>query len=79
AASSLSRRCLKFTIHPYIKDGFFDVDYLDSLPAEYEDELIRHVHFEDSLSLIINGRTNSGVVMRPNNKCKPKSKKADKE
>jgi hypothetical protein len=54
-----------FTIHPYIKDGFFDVDYLNSLPAEYEDELIRHVHFNEPLTMIINGRTNSGVLMRP--------------
>ena len=62
-----------FTIHPYVKDGFFDVEYLDSLPAEYEDELIRHVHFDDPLTMIINGRTNSGVLMRPESK---KSKKA---
>ena len=27
--------------------------------------LIRHVRFEDPLTMIINGRTNSGVVMRP--------------
>jgi hypothetical protein len=54
-----------FTIHPYIKDGFFDVAYLDSQPAKYEDDLIRHVHFEEPLRVIINGRTNSGVVMRP--------------
>ncbi len=68
-----------FTIHPYIKDGFFDVDYLDSQAAEYEDELIRHVHFKDPLTVIINGRTNSGVVMRPKDKCKPKSSKIEKE
>jgi hypothetical protein len=57
-----------FTIHPYIKDGFFDVEYLDSLPAEYEDELIRQVHFKEPLTMIINGRTNSGVLMRPKSK-----------
>ncbi len=68
-----------FTIHPYIKDGFFDVEYLDSLPAEYEDELIRHVHFEESLTMIINGRTNSGVLMRPKSKCLPKDDKTEKE
>ncbi len=68
-----------FTIHPYIKDGFFDVDYLDSLPAVYEDELIRHVHFDDPLTMVINGRTNSGVVMKPKPKCKPKLKKTEKK
>ena len=68
-----------FTIHPYIKDGFFDVDYLDSLPAEYEDELIRHVHFNDPLKMIINGRTNSGVLMRPKVKDKTKTKKTEEK
>jgi hypothetical protein len=56
-----------FTIHPYINDGFFDVAYLDSLPAEYEDDMIRHVHFDKPLTMIINGRTNSGVLLRPVN------------
>jgi hypothetical protein len=64
-----------FTIHPYIKDGFFDVDYLDSLPAEYEDDTIRHVHFDEPLTMIINGRTNSGVLMRPAATTEPKPKK----
>ena len=54
-----------FTIHPYINDGFFDVEYLDSQPAVYEDELIRHVRFDKPVTVVINGRTNSGVVMRP--------------
>jgi len=66
-----------FTIHPYIKDGFFDVEYLDSLPAVYEDDLIRQVHFDDPLTLIINGRTNSGVLMRPQPKQKTKVKKGE--
>ncbi|NVO19202.1 MAG: phosphoenolpyruvate synthase [Bacteroidetes bacterium] len=54
-----------FTIHPYINDGFFDLEYLDSFPAVYEDELIRHVRFEDELMVMINGRSNLGVVMKP--------------
>jgi hypothetical protein len=66
-----------FTIHPYIKDGFFDVEYLDSLPAVYEDDLIRQVHFDDPLTMIINGRTNSGVLMRPQPKQKTKVKKGE--
>jgi hypothetical protein len=54
-----------FTIHPYIGDGFYDEAYLNSLPAEYEDNLIRHVHFENPVKAVINGRTNLGVVLRP--------------
>jgi len=68
-----------FTIHPYIKDGFFDVEYLDSLPAEYEDDLIRHVHFDVPLAMVINGRTNSGVLMRPQPQVQPEPEKNSEE
>ena len=54
------------------------MDYLDSLPAVYEDDLVRHVRFDDPLTMIINGRTNSGVLMRPQTKCQPKKKKIEK-
>ena len=54
-----------FTIHPYNNDGFFDVNFLDSLPAEYEDDMIRHVHFSEPVTVVINGHTNLGVVIKP--------------
>jgi hypothetical protein len=54
-----------FTVHPYIHEGFFDVGYLDSFPALYEDELIRHVRFDSPVTIIIDGKNNKGVVMKP--------------
>ncbi len=33
------------TINPYIGDGFYDPEYLDGLPAVYEDEYFRHIQF----------------------------------
>jgi len=54
-----------FTINPYIKDGFFDIAYLNELPALHEDDLIRHVHFDDPIHVVINGRSNSGIVLKP--------------
>lgn len=57
-----------FTIHPYINDGFFDVEYLNKLPAAYEDEFLRHVHFEKPIRIVIDGRKNLGVVLRPESK-----------
>lgn len=54
-----------FTIHPYINDGHFDVATLNALPAEYEDEYLRHVHFEQPLRIVINGKLNIGLVMQP--------------
>jgi CheY-like chemotaxis protein len=53
------------TINPFIKDGFYDTDYLDGLPALYEDDFIRHVRFEEELVVRIDGRTNRGAVMKP--------------
>jgi hypothetical protein len=47
-----------FTIHPYINDGFFDVNFLNSFPAEYEDDLIRHVRFDEEMLVIFNARNN---------------------
>ncbi len=53
-----------FTINPYSNDGFYDYDYLASLPAVYEDEYIRHVRFDNSLTIKIDGRKNMGVVLK---------------
>ncbi len=53
------------TINPFIRDGYYDPDYLDQLPAVFEDDMIRHVHFENDLEIRIDGRTNRGAVMKP--------------
>jgi hypothetical protein len=53
------------TINPFIGDGFYDPDYLDSLPAVYEDEFIRHIRFPENLEVRIDGRTNRGAVIKP--------------
>jgi len=54
-----------FTINPYIKDGFYDVDFLARLPAVYEDEFLRQVQFSEELSVKIDGRKLTGVVFKP--------------
>ncbi len=53
------------TINPYIGDGTYDPEYLDSLPAVYEDEHIRHVRFPRELTVCIDGKTNRGAVLKP--------------
>lgn len=53
------------TINPYENDGYYDVDYLNELPAVYEDEFIRHVRFEQSLEAQIDGKQNLGVIFKP--------------
>ena len=52
------------TINPYIKDGIYDVDYLRSRTAVFEDEYLRQVTFDYPLRIVIDGRTNKGVVFK---------------
>jgi len=51
-----------FTINPFINDGYFDLEYLDKQPAVFENEVIRHVNFPQSLCIKIDGKKNLGVV-----------------
>jgi len=52
------------TINPYIHDGFYDVDYLDGLPAVFENEFLRHIKFENPVIVKIDGRKNKGVIFK---------------
>ncbi len=56
-----------FTVDPGAATGggFFDRAYLDSLPAEYEDNFLRIVRFAEPLSIAINGRLGRGMVLKP--------------
>ena len=53
-----------FTINPYMNDGFYDIDYLNKKEAVYEDEFLRHVRFEKSLLIIIEGQNNKAAVFK---------------
>ncbi len=54
-----------FTINPFKKDGWFDEEYLNAIPAIEETEFIRHVRFEQPISIKIDGKRSLGVVMKP--------------
>jgi hypothetical protein len=56
-----------FTINPYIKEGYYDVDYLNSLDVVFEDNYIRHVRFPNPLEIMIDGKTHKGVILKPGN------------
>ncbi len=53
-----------FTINPFIKDGFYDLDYLAKFDAFYEDEFIRHIRFQKPVIVKIDGKKKIGVVMK---------------
>jgi CheY-like chemotaxis protein len=54
-----------FTVNPFINEGYYDVDYLNNLMVIYEDEFIRHVHFEKPLEIMIDGKRHMGAIMKP--------------
>ncbi len=54
-----------FTIDTASSMGWYDVAYLDSLPAVYESEHVRIVTFEHPLPIGINGKKGIGVVAKP--------------
>lgn len=54
-----------FTINPFLGDGFYDIDYLDQQSAVFENELVRHVRFDNPMTIKIDGKNNLGLVLRP--------------
>lgn len=54
-----------FTINPFINDGHYNLDFLAEQPAFYEDNVIRHVRFTKPLVIMIDGKKNLGLVMKP--------------
>lgn len=54
-----------FTINPYQNDGSFDIEYLNSQPAVFESEYLRHVRFPNPIVAKVDGRKNKGVLLKP--------------
>ena len=54
-----------FTVNAFRKDGVYDQEFLDSLPAVEETQYLRHVRFDEPLVGKMDGKKNLGVVMKP--------------
>jgi hypothetical protein len=54
-----------FTINPFINDGYYDLKFLDSMEAVYEDDYIRHIKFSEPLLVVIDGKNRKGVIYKP--------------
>ena len=54
-----------FTVDPRNVNDIYDMEFLDALPATYESDFVRIVHFDEPLSIGINGRTGLGIVVKP--------------
>ena len=53
-----------FTVDPSNGNGYYDIDFLDSLPAKYESDSLRVVEFDSPLTIAINGRKGQGIVKK---------------
>ena len=56
-----------FTINPFINEGFYDVDFLNDMVADYEDDYLRQIHFANSLPIMVDGKSHRGIIMKPEN------------
>lgn len=54
-----------FTINPYLKDGFYDLDFLNVQPPYFENEYIRHVRFKKPIVIKIDGKKGRGIILKP--------------
>ncbi len=54
-----------FTINPFMDDGYYDIEFLQKQEALFENEYVRHIRFEKPLQIKIDGKTNRGVVYKP--------------
>jgi hypothetical protein len=50
------------TINPYMKDGLFNSEKLNSMDALHESKYLRHVRFQNPLFIYIDGRKNRGII-----------------
>ena len=54
-----------FTVNPDVGEGFVDWEWLAAQPAVAEAGCVRHLHFAAPLTVIMNGRSSRGVILKP--------------
>ena len=54
-----------FTVNPEAGQGVLDWDWLAAQPAIEEAESVRLLRFEAPVAIVMNGRTNTGVIGKP--------------
>ena len=54
-----------FTVNPDAGEGFVDWEWLSSTPALEEDGCVRHVRFDDPITVVMNGKTSQGMIFKP--------------
>ncbi|MCD6555794.1 MAG: phosphoenolpyruvate synthase [Bacteroidales bacterium] len=55
-----------FTINPFKKDGFWDLDFFSEAKAVYEDDFVKHIRFNSELLIKIDSKRSKGIILKPN-------------
>jgi hypothetical protein len=54
-----------FTINPFLKDGFYDLDFLARIKPEFSDGFLRHISSKDPIIVKTDGKNGHGVILKP--------------
>jgi CheY-like chemotaxis protein len=54
-----------FTVNPETGDGTIDWDWLDAQPSVSAAEHVRHVRLDEPLLVLMNGKKNEGLILKP--------------
>lgn len=60
-----SLRVAYIYLNPFINQGKIDMEWLNSQPAEYETEFVKHIKFSKPLPLHINGKEGNAMMLYP--------------
>jgi CheY-like chemotaxis protein len=56
-----------FTVNPDAGEGFVDWKWLEQQPAVQEDGCVRHLVFDSPITVLMNGKTSRGMILKPQN------------
>ncbi len=54
-----------FTVNPEAGEGFVDWDWLRSIEPLEQTEFVRHLRFEQPLTVLMDGNANTGLILKP--------------
>jgi len=54
-----------FTVNPDVGEGSVDWKWLASQPAVEQMECVRHLHWDEPLVVLMNGKSSRGVILKP--------------
>jgi len=56
-----------FTVNPDAGEGFIDWSWLAEQPAVEEHDCVRHLRFEQPITVLMNGKASEGMILKPSN------------